>query len=280
MPRIGAIGDAEKFDAIAEVGGGFDVGGRDQFNAFDGDGVGIDRRAESERRQNGKLMRRVVAADIEAGIGLRIAEALRFFEAFGKGEALGLHPAQDIIAGAVENSIDALDRVAGQSLAQRFDDRDSAGDRGFKTERDAFFFGALGERHAMLGEHRLIGGDDGFAGIERGFDRGARGRFGAADQFDEAIDLGRSGEFCRIVIPAERREIGAAFFAALFGANAGDFDPPARHGGERRGAPLQEPHDGKAHGAETGDADAQRWQHERHALKRGAEIVPLATPAA
>ena len=50
--------------------------------------------------------------DIEARIGLGVAEALRVLEAIGKRQFLLLHPREDVIAGAVENPVDALDVAA------------------------------------------------------------------------------------------------------------------------------------------------------------------------
>jgi hypothetical protein len=74
---LGARGDAEQLDAIAEVVGGLDVGGRDGLDAFDIDGVERSAGAEGERRQKGELMRGVEAADVEGGIGFGIALLLR-----------------------------------------------------------------------------------------------------------------------------------------------------------------------------------------------------------
>ncbi len=48
--------------------------------------------AEGKGRQDGELVRRVVALDIEGRIGFGIAETLRFLQAIGEGQALLLHP--------------------------------------------------------------------------------------------------------------------------------------------------------------------------------------------
>ena len=69
--------DAEQLDAVAELAGGIEIGKRDRRNAFDIDGAGIDLGAEGEARQNGELLRGVVAFDVEGRIGLGIAQPLR-----------------------------------------------------------------------------------------------------------------------------------------------------------------------------------------------------------
>ncbi len=46
--RVGALGDAEQLDAVAEIGGGLDVLDRDVGDALEIDVVGRDRRAEGE----------------------------------------------------------------------------------------------------------------------------------------------------------------------------------------------------------------------------------------
>ena len=96
-----------------------------------------------------ELVRGVVPLDIEARIGLGIAEALGGGEAFGEGEMFLLHAGQDVVAGAVEDAVDAVDRVAGKRLAQRLDDRDAAGGGRLEIEADARRLRLPGERHAV-----------------------------------------------------------------------------------------------------------------------------------
>ena len=54
-----------------------------------------------------KLLRGVVALDVEGRIGLGIAEPLRLAQAIVEGDALLLHAREDVIAGAVEDAVDA-----------------------------------------------------------------------------------------------------------------------------------------------------------------------------
>ena len=171
MPGLGALGDAEQLDPEAELVGHLQVERRDRRNAFDMNRFGVDLRAEGEAGQDGELVGGVVALDIEGRVGLGIAETLGVLQAGLEGQPLQLHAREDVVAGAVEDAVEARDGVAGERLAQRLDDRDAAGRRGLEGERDAIGLGQLGQRHAVMGEQRLVGGDDRFAGRQRGLDR-------------------------------------------------------------------------------------------------------------
>ena len=111
-----------------------------------------------------ELVRGVEAADVEGGVGLGVALGLRLGQHVGEGAMLLLHLRQDVVAGAVQDAVHAPDLVAGQRLAQRLDDRDAAGHRRLEIEGDAVLLGELGKLGAMLGEQRLVGGDDVLAG--------------------------------------------------------------------------------------------------------------------
>src|SRR3546814_6052852 len=74
--------------------------------------------AERQRREDRQLVRRVDAVDVEAGIGLGIAEPLRLGEHAGEvlprvraalraGLGIARHLRQNIVAGAVEDAVDA-----------------------------------------------------------------------------------------------------------------------------------------------------------------------------
>ena len=115
---------------------------------------------KARRRQDGELVRGVEAADVEGRIGFRVAQRLRLGQHLGERAVLVRHRRQDEIAGAVEDAVDAPHLVGGERLAQRLDDGNAAGDRRLEVERDALLLGELGERHAVLGEQRLVGGDD------------------------------------------------------------------------------------------------------------------------
>ena len=108
--------DAQQLDAVAEIVGGLDVGLRDALDALDVDLVEGDARAEGEARQQGELVGGVEAADVEGGIGFGVALGLGLLQHVGERAVLLLHLRQDVIAGAVEDAVDAADLVGGQRL--------------------------------------------------------------------------------------------------------------------------------------------------------------------
>ena len=101
---LGALGDAEQFDAEAEFVGGGEIGERNRLDALDRNRRGVDARAEGERGENRELVSGVETADVECRVGLGVAELLRLGEADLERQPLGLHARENVIAGAVENS--------------------------------------------------------------------------------------------------------------------------------------------------------------------------------
>ena len=137
---IGERGDAEQLDPVAQLLGEGDVDRRDVADALDVHGGEVERAAERDRRQDGELVRRIDAVDVEARIGLRVAQRLRLGKHRRELAAGFAHRGQDVVAGAVEDAEDAAAPVADQPLAQRLDDRDAAGDRRLVSERDSPLF--------------------------------------------------------------------------------------------------------------------------------------------
>ncbi len=128
--------DAEQLHAVAKLIRPAQVFRRDRGNALNIDGARIDLDAEREAGEDRELLRGVMALDVEARIRLRIPKPLRVFQAIRKRQALLLHAGQDVIAGPVQDAVDARELVADETLAQRLDDRDTAGDRRLEVERD------------------------------------------------------------------------------------------------------------------------------------------------
>ena len=117
-PSGGHPGDAQELDPVAQLVGERDVHGRDVADALDVDRVEARPPAERQRRQQRQLVRGVDAVDVEGGIGLGVAQALRLGQHVGE-LAPGLaHGGQDEIAGAVEDAVDAQDPIGHQALAQ------------------------------------------------------------------------------------------------------------------------------------------------------------------
>ena len=115
----------------------------------------------------------VVALDVEGRIGLGITQALGFGETRLKRDLLLLHAGEDVIAGSVQDAIDAVDGISGERLAQHLDDRNAAGHRRLEIEADAVCLGEFCQFDTVAGQKRLVRGDDVFSGRERGTNRGS-----------------------------------------------------------------------------------------------------------
>ena len=120
-------------------------------------------RAESERRQDRKLVRRIDAVDVERRVGLGIAQRLRLGEHLGEVAALRLHLGEDEIARAVEDAVDARHRIRRRALAQPLDHRDAARDRRLELQRHARRLGRARQLQPVVRQHRLVGGDEALA---------------------------------------------------------------------------------------------------------------------
>ena len=82
-----------------------------RLDALDVDLVERHARAERQAGQQGELVGGVEAADVEGRVGLGVALGLRLREHVGERAMLLLHLRQDVVAGAVEDAVDAADLV-------------------------------------------------------------------------------------------------------------------------------------------------------------------------
>src|SRR5207237_9710627 len=115
--------------------------------------------AEGEAREDGELVRGVEAADVEGRIGLRVAQSLRLLQAGRKREPLLVHAGEDVIARSVEDAVDARNAAAAKPLAQRFHDRDTAGDRRLERKSRNVYLRRPCECKIVTLQERLCGGD-------------------------------------------------------------------------------------------------------------------------
>ena len=109
-PVLGQPGDPQQLDAEAEFVGELDVEPRDVADALGVHAVGVDRPAEREARQDRQLVGGVDPVDVEARIGLGIAELLRLGQHLGEFAPALAHRRQDVVRGAVEDAVDARQR--------------------------------------------------------------------------------------------------------------------------------------------------------------------------
>ena len=206
-------------------------------------------------------MRGVEAANVEGRIGLGIALRLRLLQHVGEAPPLLLHQREDVIAGAVEDAVDAGDGVALQALAHHLDDGNAAGHRALEIQRDMVLLGERGEARPVMGEQRLVGGDDMLAGRERGLDRLLRHAPLAADQLDEHVDLGISRESDGVLHETKSGEIGVALLLPAFGRESDDLDRAPGARGKLRLARRKQPQETAADGADPRQPKLQCITH-------------------
>ena len=258
---VGFHRHAQKLDAITELGGGIQIGRRDRRNAFAIDGTRVDPGAERQARQDGKLLRGVVALHVERGIGLRIAEPLRFLQAIGEAQPLLLHAREDVVTGAVENPVDAVEGRAVEAFAERFYDRNAAGDRRFEIKRHAAPLGERGKLLPVRGKERLVGRDHRLAGGERGLNRKLSRTRRSADHLDQYVDCRVARQRHGIADPTKFPGIESSFLVARACADRDDLDaaPAARQ--QFIVSVFQKLHDSAADSAKSGKTDFQRQSH-------------------
>src|ERR1700722_13189763 len=129
-----SFGDAQELNAKPKFIRGAQIGERNGRDSFDRNSPRVDLGAERQRGEDRKLMRSVETAYVKCRIGLCIAELLGLAEADLERKMFGLHPRQDVIAGAVEDAGNPLNRIASQALTEGLDDRDAAADRCFEEQ--------------------------------------------------------------------------------------------------------------------------------------------------
>jgi hypothetical protein len=100
------------------------------------------------------------------GIGLGITALLRLAQG---GIKLGsiFHVAENEIAGAVQNAVEAIDAVAGEPLLDGGDDRNTACHRGAIKQLTTMPPGQLFQRRTLLGNQFFVGRDHRLACRER-----------------------------------------------------------------------------------------------------------------
>ena len=100
---------------------------------------------------------------------------------------LQLHPAEDIIAGAVDDSVNMGNPVAHETLAQGLDNRNAPGHAGFVIKIGPMLARRGEQLLAVRGNQRLVGRDHRLAQPERCQDHGL-GKRRSADQLDDGVD--------------------------------------------------------------------------------------------
>src|SRR5438045_2405712 len=123
------------------------ISGSNVADAHDRDFRSADGVAKSNAGQDGNLVARIKAVDVQAGIRLSVAGRLRLFQSMRKLNAMLFHLRKNVVARAVHNSVNGLDAVCGERLRDRTDYRHSSCDRGFNSDRK---ISLLGQREQFV----------------------------------------------------------------------------------------------------------------------------------
>src|SRR5205823_14898487 len=100
-----------------------EIGGSDVADASHWNFCGIDGVSKSDARENCDLVTRIKAVNVEGRIGFSIAGGLCLLQRLTETNPALLHLRQDVVAGAVQNSINRLDAVGRQRLRDGADYR-------------------------------------------------------------------------------------------------------------------------------------------------------------
>ena len=259
---VAPAGDGHEPDAVAEFGRVVQQIEIDPLDAGAGNLGPRHPDAEGEVGEDREFLRRVGAVDVHRGIGLREALLLGELQHLGVVGAVFLHPREDEVARAVENAADALDAVGSQALADRGHDRDAAGDGRLERDRPALLSRQLEELGAVLGEQRLVGGDDVLSVFEQ-FDHHRPGRLEPADEQRRDRDRGIAGDVADVGRDLAARQLHAAGLRHVFHDRLLDDDPPP-------GVPLdmvrrldEQAHDARPDGSHTDNTDSHWFRHRR-----------------
>ena len=206
-------------------------------------------------------MRRIDAFDIESRIGFGVSQPLRLRQHVGEICAGVFHGREDVIASAVENAIDAFERIGGRAFAQALYHRNAAGDRSFELERGLGRFGRTGQFQPVMRDHRLVRGDQRLAVGDRVACQRQRRSVRSAHKLHHHIDIIAHGERIGIVDPFISRQVDAAVLGAVTRANRGDPDRTPRPACDQGRVRLDQADHTGAHGAETGKGNVERFWH-------------------
>ena len=138
---------------------------------------------------------------------------------------------------------------------QRADDGDAAADAGLEADLDALPFGGAEDLVAVVGEQRLVGGDDVLVAGDR-FEHEAARRVGAAHELDDDVD-GRIVEHGARV--GDQDAAGELHAAVALGVDVGDphqVEADAERVADAGAVALQELDDAGPDRAEADQADA------------------------
>lgn len=238
---VDLLADREQLDDTVHLACGCDVGSRDVGDPLAVHVLAGDPRVEGQRGQDRSLRRGIETLDVGRRVGLGVAQSLRLGDRVVEAGPRGVHLVEHVVGRAVDDADDLAHVVTGQGLAQRAQQRDRPGDGGLVVEVDLVLLGRGIQRRAVLGEQRLVGGDDGGAVLHRPQDQAAGG-LDATDHLDD--DVGARDQVVRVGGEQGRVDTrGTAVTAGPAHGDADDLERAPHTGGEVVAVLGEEPRD-------------------------------------
>src|SRR5208282_1458917 len=254
------LGDRQQLDRVAELPRVRDIVLRDTRDAFGVDLLGFQQHSERKAYQQAELVCGIVAFDIQRGVRLGNAAALRIRQRTFELDAMLAHRGENRIAGTVDDPVDGALAIAGQSLAKRANNRDTAADARLEADGQSVTRGGLEDFRAMLGQQRLVARDDILARRERFQDQRAR-RLMAPEELDDNVDVG-SFDQCRAVARDQLwRDAERAIGLEAAVGDSGQFQGPAEFARVLRCIAPQQLHHAAADGAASEQGNPYRFQY-------------------
>jgi len=146
-------------------------------------------------------------------------------------------------------------------LADRRHDRNPASRRRLEGDRAAQPAGKVEEFGAVLGDERLVGGDQILAVLEQ-IDRHRAGRLEAPDEQRGHRDRLVAGDVANLSRDSILRQRQPPLLGQILDDRLGDHDRPAGVPGDVVGRAHQQPHHSRADRTKADDTDADGLVHE------------------
>src|SRR5579875_731399 len=209
-----------------------------------------------------------MAVNIQGRVRLRQSAALGMGQHVGEISPAFRHRTEDVIAGAVHNSIDGALAVSDQRFTQRPDYRDSTADAGLQSDEAAPARRRFEDPIAMLRQQRLVRGYDIFAGLE-GLEDEASGGLDPAKQFNHHVNIGAGHQSGGVAGDQVRSQTQSAIRSQAAIGNSRQLQARAEPGGKHGGMAAQQFDDSAADCAAAEQSNANRLHQDARRLIGG-----------
>ena len=183
------FGERQQLYPVAEFAGVVDVQSAEPVDALCVDLLVRHPSAEGEGRQQGDLLRCVDSGNVEMRVGLGISKGLGVLQDLRKIEAFVAHPAQNVVAGSVNDAGNGAETIGHKTLFEGTDHRDPSADARLEADVASGRGRGIEEFLPVFRQQGLVGRYHVLAGVQ-GFQQVCARRLIAAHQFHHDVDLG------------------------------------------------------------------------------------------